>query len=187
MMVLLTLPQMIWPAASRHKDLLNGANVQFQGLLTPLANGPDRLKRPAEDTPAANDRTSEILQREVFNNNGYEKPAPPAIGVPAGAEDTRIMARMLGLEIPGVQASTSYFPGYEYWPSIPMPPPPQIAGLHPSHGNLQPLRPLSLPPLNHAAMQQQQQPSPVTPASPQDWMSPMSGYGYGTNGYTYGR
>ncbi len=26
------------------------------------------------------------------------------------------MAHMLGLEIPGVEPSTSYYPGYEWWP-----------------------------------------------------------------------
>jgi hypothetical protein len=172
---------MIWPAASRHKDLLNGANVQFQGLLTPLANAPDRFKRPAEDAAAAvGNRTSEILQREVFD--GYEKPPPPMPGVPIAPEDTRIMARMLGLEIPGVQASTSYFPGYEYWPSIQMPMP-QATSIHPSLGVHQPLRTLSIPPRTI----HQQQPSPISPASPHDWMSPTSSYGYGGNGYAYGR
>lgn len=29
---------------------------------------------------------------------------------------TRIMAHMLGLDVPGVEASTSYYPGYEWWP-----------------------------------------------------------------------
>lgn len=29
---------------------------------------------------------------------------------------TRIMAHMLGLDIPGVEPSASYLPGYEWWP-----------------------------------------------------------------------
>ena len=35
-----------------------------------------------------------------------------------GVQDisTRLMAHMLGLEIPGVEPSTSYYPGYEWWP-----------------------------------------------------------------------
>ena len=46
-----------------------------------------------------------------------------------GVQDlsTRIMAHMLGLEMPGVEPSTSFFPGYEWWPrnnqGYPQPPP----------------------------------------------------------------
>lgn len=86
--------------------------MQYQGGVTPLANGSvERNKRPAED----DDKTSELLQREAFSSMETKVPTPP------GAQaDQRIMAHMLGLDIPGVQASTSYFPGYEWWPSIPV-------------------------------------------------------------------
>lgn len=38
--------------------------------------------------------------------------------VDPGVQDlsSRIMAHMLGFEVPGVEASTSYYPGYEWWP-----------------------------------------------------------------------
>jgi hypothetical protein len=176
--------QMIWPAASKAKDLLNGANVQYQGLLTPLANAPDRCKRPAEDISTV-DNVSEAPRPEAFV--GYDKLSP---SFSAGPEDTRIMARMLGLEIPGVQASTSYFPGYEYWPSIAMPPL-QAMSIHtnPMHTN-QAVR-VSLPPMmtpQPVASQQQQQPSPISASSPHDWNNSMAGYGYSVgNGYAYGR
>jgi hypothetical protein len=37
-----------------------------------------------------------------------------------GVQDisTRLMAHMLGLEIPVVEPSTSYYPGYEWWPRM---------------------------------------------------------------------
>ena len=57
-----------------------------------------------------------MLQREavgtpsnVFNQNTISG---------SGVQDTntRLMAHMLGLEIPGVETSTSCHPGYEWWP-----------------------------------------------------------------------
>ncbi|KII93670.1 hypothetical protein PLICRDRAFT_35889 [Plicaturopsis crispa FD-325 SS-3] len=101
--------EIVWPSAQRAWDLLHGAKVRFDSALTP---GPDRHKRPAEDA-FGQEKASDYLQREAFSN-WEQAPASPGNGV----QDltTRIMAHMLGLDVPGVEASTSYYPGYEWWP-----------------------------------------------------------------------
>lgn len=182
--------QVIWPSASRAKDLLNGANAHFQGILTPLASAQERHKRSADDA-LSDDKTSELLQREAFGSLDAKVQTPP------GAQaDQRIMAHMLGLEIPGVQASTSYFPGYEWWPSIPL----QQAGcpvapMHHQHHDLQ-----TQQQAQHSDAQPRMLPSMLngpqgshTPMQ-HSWMStissPTRGYPYDSGmsgGYQYGR
>lgn len=77
-------------------------------ILPPQFQDPARYKRQADD---------------AF---GHER-APPQEGLKNtevraegenSAQDlgTRIMAHMLGFHIPGVEPSTSFLPGYEWWP-----------------------------------------------------------------------
>lgn len=79
-----------------------------------MLQGDDRKKRVADDA-FGQEKNSDYLSREAFGAADQEQPASP--GVP-GIQDmsTRIMAHMLGLDIPGIEPSTSYYPGYEWWP-----------------------------------------------------------------------
>lgn len=91
----------------------------------------DRNKRPAE---AAFDSGRDA---NYHQNDDYNHIADPQMQHPGNTQmnngngvrdlSTRIMAHMLGLEMPGVEPSTSYFPGYEWWPrnnqGFPQPPP----------------------------------------------------------------
>ncbi|EGN91754.1 hypothetical protein SERLA73DRAFT_80157 [Serpula lacrymans var. lacrymans S7.3] len=107
--------EIIWPSAARAWDLLHGVKVQVDSNLTPLIPGPDRRKRPADDA-FGKEKSSDFLQREAFGNlEEKELPAPQIVN---GIQDmsTRMMAHMLGLDIPGIEPSTSYYPGYEWWP-----------------------------------------------------------------------
>ena len=71
----------------------------------------DRRKRHAEDAFGL-DKTSDLLSQNIFRPKSPEKESSP------GFQDmsTQIMAQMLGLDIPGIEPSTSYLPGYEWWP-----------------------------------------------------------------------
>ncbi|KAH7923243.1 hypothetical protein BV22DRAFT_1093249 [Leucogyrophana mollusca] len=104
----------IWPSAARAWDLLNGVKVQVDSNLTPLVHGPDRQKRGADDA-FGREKSSDVLQREAFGTLERKDHAPQSTG---GVQDisTRMMAHMLGLDIPGIEPSTSYYPGYEWWP-----------------------------------------------------------------------
>ncbi|KAF9225551.1 hypothetical protein BS17DRAFT_751446 [Gyrodon lividus] len=108
-----------WPSAARAWDLLNGVKVQVDSNLAPLVQGPDRQKRGADDA-FGKEKSSDFLQREAFA-------AKERVTSSAGIQDisTRMMAHMLGLDIPGIEPSTSYYPGYEWWPRATnaMPPP----------------------------------------------------------------
>lgn len=99
---------MIWPAARRAFTLLEGAKVQFDNA-APMVQGHERTKRQADDA-FGREKSSEILSREAFS----QAPADETPGI--DDVSTRIMAHMLGLDIPGIEASTSYYPGYEWWP-----------------------------------------------------------------------
>jgi hypothetical protein len=105
---------MIWPSAGRAWALLEGAMVQFDNAAPLTQQGDDRRKRPADDA-FGQEKSSDVLSREAFGPVGQESPSPPGV---QGIQDmsTRIMAHMLGLDIPGVEPSTSYYPGYEWWP-----------------------------------------------------------------------
>lgn len=81
--------------------------------LTPMLQGPDRQKRGADDA-FGREKSSDFLQREAFGDSSPKE----RITSTAGIQDisTRMMAHMLGLDIPGIEPSTSYYPGYEWWP-----------------------------------------------------------------------
>lgn len=106
---------MIWPSAGRAWALLEGVSIQLDNSALPTNSpGDDRRnsKRHADDAFGL-EKNSDYLSRAAF-----EQPAE-ALGEAPGAQDinTRIMAHMLGLDVPGVEPSTSYYPGYEWWPS----------------------------------------------------------------------
>jgi hypothetical protein len=102
-----------WPSAARAWDLLHGVKVQVDSNLTPMLQGPDRPKRGADDA-FGREKNSDFLQRETFGDSGSKERMTST----AGIQDisTRMMAHMLGLDIPGIEPSTSYYPGYEWWP-----------------------------------------------------------------------
>jgi len=114
----LTLAKTTWPSARRAWDLLNGVKVQVDSNLPPLVQGPDRQKRAADD--AFGEKSSDVLQREAFSDSPGERP-PQNSGIQEIS--TRMMAHMLGLDIPGIEPSTSYYPGYEWWPRVNQPAP----------------------------------------------------------------
>ena len=105
--------QTTWPSAARAWDLLHGVKVQVDSNLTPMLQGPDRQKRGADDA-FGREKNSDFLQREAFGDSGSKERMTST----AGIQDisTRMMAHMLGLDIPGIEPSTSYYPGYEWWP-----------------------------------------------------------------------
>ncbi|KAG1871132.1 fungal-specific transcription factor domain-containing protein [Suillus tomentosus] len=104
--------QITWPSAGRARDLLNGVRVQVDSNMPPLVHGPDRQKRAADD--AFGERSSDVLQREAFGDVLQREHVPQNSGIQEIS--TRMMAHMLGLDIPGIEPSTSYYPGYEWWP-----------------------------------------------------------------------
>ncbi|OAX40867.1 hypothetical protein K503DRAFT_567355 [Rhizopogon vinicolor AM-OR11-026] len=103
--------QTTWPSAGRAWDLLNGVKVQVDSNMPPLMHAPDRQKRAADD--AFGEKSSDVPQREVFSDLPRDR-APQNSGIQEIS--TRMMAHMLGLDIPGLEPSTSYYPGYEWWP-----------------------------------------------------------------------
>ncbi|KAH0591126.1 hypothetical protein H2248_001229 [Termitomyces sp. 'cryptogamus'] len=103
--------QVVWPSASRAWELLNGVQLGSNDPLLQITFL-DRPKRPA-DAAFGLEKNSDYLQRETFpvyeSNAREENTGVQELG-------TRIMAHMLGLRIPGIESSTSYYPGYEWWP-----------------------------------------------------------------------
>jgi hypothetical protein len=104
--------KVVWPSASRAWDLLNGVKLGFDKVTAPLIHPPNENKRPAEDDY---EKISDYLQHEAFGMFQGEQAAPQSTG---GVRDlsARIMVHMLGLDVPGIEPSTSFYPGYEWWP-----------------------------------------------------------------------
>ena len=117
------------PSASRAWDLLNGVQLRTHAqpavaaLSSPQYQHIDRNKRPAQDA-FGEEKSSDYLQREAFGAVQPTDQPPRDQGLEEnnvnGVQDisTRLMAHMLGLEVPGVEPSTSYYPGYEWWPRM---------------------------------------------------------------------
>jgi hypothetical protein len=151
----LTLIKTTWPSAGRAWDLLNGVRVQVDSNMPPLVHGPDRQKRAADD--AFGEKRPDVLQREAFSDLPREC-AQQNSGIQEIS--TRMMAHMLGLDIPGIEPSTSYYPGYEWWPRTNQPP----QSYHESSADTASLMNMNYPP----------------PPNDQDWriQNPTSDYTY---------
>ncbi|KXN88828.1 Nitrogen assimilation transcription factor nirA [Leucoagaricus sp. SymC.cos] len=141
--------EVVWPSASRAWELLNGVKMsdgmRATQLLQVQGQSSDRHKRVAED---AFGQEKDYSQREVYDERGNIHSNQGGFENQNGVHDlsTRIMAHMLGLDIPGIEPSTSYYPGYQWWPrttgqggsstqavsqpiSPPIPGPSQLGGL----------------------------------------------------------
>ncbi|KAJ7631249.1 fungal-specific transcription factor domain-containing protein [Roridomyces roridus] len=104
--------EIVWPSAARAWELLNGVKLGVLNAVAPVpALALDRHKRHAED---------------AFGNDRPDYPASHAtalveerqMGQPMdGVQDmaNKLMAHMLGLDIPGVEPSTSLYTGCDWW------------------------------------------------------------------------
>lgn len=112
----LMMGQRAWPSASRAWDLLNGAHVSVNrpnGASYTDSGYQARSKRPADD--AFGHEGPECAQQDIFvPNTGTPQQAPNQNGVQDLSN--RMMAHMLGLDIPGVEPSTTFLQDYEWWP-----------------------------------------------------------------------
>ncbi|KAG6837321.1 hypothetical protein H0H93_011416 [Arthromyces matolae] len=124
--------EVVWPSASRAWELLNGVKMGSDDL-PPQINSLNRPKRQA-DAAFGQEKSSNYLQREAFKTPVYESNVREEN---TGVQElgTRIMAHMLGLNIPGVEASTSYYPGYEWWPRSQESPQPVLHHVSSSSGD----------------------------------------------------
>jgi hypothetical protein len=96
----------IWPGASHAWELLNNAQIRPSDVWTQLENGSDRRKRPA-DTAFGNDKELTASPPHVVESFDQHGLSPSGTnGTPE--ESARLMAQMLGIDIPGVEPSTSY-------------------------------------------------------------------------------
>ena len=110
---------MIWPSALRAWELLNGAKVHVDnGILR--FNEVQRYKRHADDAFGTGDTNANGSGGGGLLTQSFG--LAPTIAVDATAApqasntENRLLAHMLGLDLPGVEPSTSYLPGYEWWP-----------------------------------------------------------------------
>ncbi|KAJ3895160.1 fungal-specific transcription factor domain-containing protein [Lentinula edodes] len=114
--------EVLWPSAARAKDLLSGA-VGSVKLGIDICETVGRAKRDVDDA-FGQENNGDHAHREAFrltNEGGQQvRPLGQKVRPPeeTGVQDLsqRLMAQMLGL-VPGVEPSTSFFPGYEFWPA----------------------------------------------------------------------
>jgi len=108
----LKMMELVWPSALRAWVLLNGVQVRFDSALTPLVQAPDRHKRPADDA-FGRDKGSGYLH--YYDASAGDMSSSPNAN---GVQDlnTRMMAHMLGLDVPAIEPSTQYYTGCEWWP-----------------------------------------------------------------------
>lgn len=103
----------IWPSALRAWELLNGAKVHVDNSILRFKEV-QRYKRHADDAFGTDDTNGPGPLTQSFgpgSSAGVDAAVPQA-----STADNRLLAHMLGIDIPGVDPSTSYLPGYEWWP-----------------------------------------------------------------------
>ncbi|KAJ7675340.1 fungal-specific transcription factor domain-containing protein [Mycena rosella] len=98
----------IWPSAARAWELLNGVKLGALTAVPPPPHSLDRHKRHAEDAfgQDRSDYPSHALRDERQMGQNVD-----------GVQDmaNKLMAHMLGLDIPGVEPSTSFYTGCDWW------------------------------------------------------------------------
>ncbi|KAJ7109940.1 fungal-specific transcription factor domain-containing protein [Mycena epipterygia] len=135
--------EVIWPSATRAWELLNGVKLGALNAVVP-PHSLDRHKRHAEDAfgqDRAPDYPSQVLRDERQMGQGVD-----------GVQDmaNKLMAHMLGLDIPGVEPSTSFYTGCDWWArpnqdsGQPMPPQSWPQSATPGPSSL--FTPLTMPP-----------------------------------------
>jgi len=113
--------EVVWPSASRAWDLLNGVKMS-DGLHAPQVpqtntQSSDRPKRMADDAFGP-EKVPDYPQRDVYGDRGNTTLDQSNLENQSGVQDlsTRIMAHMLGLDIPGIDPSVPIYPAYQWWP-----------------------------------------------------------------------
>ncbi|KAI6120679.1 fungal-specific transcription factor domain-containing protein [Pisolithus croceorrhizus] len=161
-----------WPSMGRTWDLLNGAKVKVDSNLLRLEQNADRQKRGADDA-FGREKRSGLPQQEVFTDSAIADFVAPTGGIQDIS--TCMMARMLGLDIPGIDPSASYHLGYEMWPQATFSNP--QSHLQPPFANISPQG--TLPPLYYQVnrLDQEWESQASTPVSHQYTVhGPFSGY-----------
>jgi len=104
----------IWPSAVRAWELLNGAKVHVDNGILRFKEV-QRYKRHADDAFGTGDTDGGSALTQSF---GLNSPiGVDAVAVPQATNaDKHLLAQMLGLDLPVIGPSTSYIPGYEWWP-----------------------------------------------------------------------
>ncbi|EED85250.1 predicted protein [Postia placenta Mad-698-R] len=108
----------IWPSATRVRKLLEGVKVLRDEVTMSLQSQqqPSRHKRSAEEALGAG-QVEQDLSQSTYEGAGYSR---GEVSQPSTAfeEDTtaRLMMQTLGLNVPGLDASPSYYGGYQFWP-----------------------------------------------------------------------
>ncbi|KAJ7751211.1 fungal-specific transcription factor domain-containing protein [Mycena maculata] len=101
--------EIIWPSAARAWELLNGVKLGALNTAVPPAQSLDRHKRHAEDA-FGQDRPPDYPSHGLVED--------PHMGQNMdGVQDmaNKLMAHMLGLDLPGVEPSTSFYTGCDWW------------------------------------------------------------------------
>ncbi|TDL28079.1 hypothetical protein BD410DRAFT_894187 [Rickenella mellea] len=100
--------EIIWPSATRARELLNGAKTQFDDSLTPIVRGPDRTKRDAEIAFGGHEQ--EQSPGSVQDKQARKFAILPSSKGPVHHEiSALLMAHMLGLDIPKAQPSNGTY------------------------------------------------------------------------------
>ncbi|KAJ6503261.1 fungal-specific transcription factor domain-containing protein [Mycena vitilis] len=95
--------EIIWPSASRAWELLNGVKLGALNTIVAPPHALDRNKRHAEDAFGQDRAPDYPLRDDQQNVDGVQDVA------------NKLMAHMLGLDIPGMEPSTSFYTGCDWW------------------------------------------------------------------------
>lgn len=106
--------EVVWPSAARAWDLLDGVELRVENAVEPAVLQ-ERHKRQADDA-FGQEKSSQLLSEQAFGVMDHHGVGETVANTGVQDLSQRMMAQMLGLDIPGIQPSTSFYPGYEWWP-----------------------------------------------------------------------
>ncbi|OBZ79157.1 Nitrogen assimilation transcription factor nirA [Grifola frondosa] len=105
-----------WPSTMHIRMLLEGAKVQLDQTTVSTSTAEHRPKRSAGDA-LGDAKNTNILEQQTFEQpavDEYQQTA--AVSTWDYSANARIVAQTLGIDVPGFESSTSFYPGYQWWP-----------------------------------------------------------------------
>ncbi|RPD55889.1 hypothetical protein L227DRAFT_603343 [Lentinus tigrinus ALCF2SS1-6] len=108
----------LWPTATRLRNLLEGAKVRLDQSTYPVDGQVVRNKRSVENALGSS-KNPDIAGHDMYHmsvTDGYRGPSPSSSAWDHG-HNARMIAHSLGASSPAAEASTSFYPGYQWWPS----------------------------------------------------------------------
>ncbi|KAI0801106.1 fungal-specific transcription factor domain-containing protein [Fomes fomentarius] len=112
----------LWPTAVRLRNLLEGAKVRLDESVYTIDPTQSGSRKRNVDDALGSSKNPDLSARDRYSMpviDNYSSSPATSIAGPAWdhAHNARMVAHTLGIDGPSTEASPSFYPGYQWWPS----------------------------------------------------------------------